>query len=239
MSPPSLPPPAHAPAVDGASGHAKSVILVPVTAQHLFKFKKSSRVPVQNAELGQTPRRDAPALSRCTAASSCPMRTACRHRPRCSVVRSTASWVGPCRCCRQGEEGEGRALPNDRVVVAAADRHLIHWPRVCCEGSDGGCEGRGRVEHAHAAVPAAAVPAPPASYAEPALAAAAVRSQARFGNEVVNHAGHLLLVLKVGEDGPGRRSCRAYVPNANAAVASTADYLRHAFREVPGVEAER
>ena len=76
-------------------------------------------------------------------------------------------------------------------------------------------------------------------HAEPALAASAARSQARFGNEVVNHAGHLLLVLQVGEDGPGRGSCRAYVPNANATVASTADYLRHAFREVPGAEAER
>lgn len=81
-------------------------------ASYLFQSQHSTYSKLRKARAflfkmlgGQTPRRDAPALSRCTAASVCPMRTSCRRRPRCSGVRSTDSWVRPCRSRRQEEEG--------------------------------------------------------------------------------------------------------------------------------------
>jgi len=64
--------------------------------------------------------------------------------------------------------------------------------------ADGGCG----VEHAHAAVPAAAVPAP-RRHPQPLCMAAGWGSQQRFGDEVVDDAGDLLLVLQIREDGAG------------------------------------
>jgi hypothetical protein len=51
------------------------------------------------------------------------------------------------------------AQPDDRAVVAAADSHFIHGPRMSRYGRHGGADRGCWVEHADAAVPAAAVPA--------------------------------------------------------------------------------
>ena len=63
------------------------------------------------------------------------------------------------------------------------------------------------------------------------LRAARCNSQARFGHEVVNNAGHLLLVLQVSENGPRRRGGCAYIPNAHSTVSSTANDLSSCYSE--------
>jgi hypothetical protein len=87
--------------------------------------------------------------------------------------------------------------------------------------ADGGCG----VEHAHAAVPAAAVPAP-RRHSQPRCMAAWWGSQQRFGDKVVDDAGDLLLVLQIREDGAGGGRCSADVPHAHTPVPTATDDLR-------------